>query len=97
MDVEKVKGRAEAFLQENGVRGMFVALEMSPDQMVHETINEWVMARAGQNEYIDFICMTNHGANFDTHTGEKYLGSVANGLVRFTKVNILFIPARIVQ
>jgi len=60
---------------------------------VHEQINDWVMDRTDPSSYIDFICLTNHGADFGSHDSSKYLGSVANGLIRFSKQNIIFIPA----
>jgi hypothetical protein len=51
------------------------------------------MERGDQEDYIDFICLTNHGADFGSHDDHKYLGEVANGLIRHSKQNIIFIPA----
>ena len=41
-------------------------------------------------EYIDFIFVGNKGADFSTNDKNKYIGSVANEIIRTTKINLFF-------
>lgn len=49
------------------------------------------MSATAHNEFIDFVAVGNHGADFSAHSDKKYLGSVANGIIRNSKLNVLFI------
>jgi len=68
-------------------------LEYDGASSVSKIINDWVMARNAAKEYIDFICLTNTGADFGSHNTKNYLGAVASGLIRHSKQNIIFVPA----
>lgn len=43
-----------------------------------------------KSEYIDFIFVGNRGADFSSRDVKKYIGSVANEIVRNTKLNVFF-------
>lgn len=63
---------------------------MLPSQEGRRTadiIREHVMEHA---EYIDFIFVGNKGADFSTNDKNKYIGSVANEIIRTTKINLFF-------
>lgn len=49
------------------------------------------MRAISADTYIDFVAVGNTGADFSHHSDKKYLGSVANGIIRFTNLNVLFI------
>ena len=49
------------------------------------------MNTSGPDSYIDFVAVGNNGADFSSHSDKKYLGSVANGIIRHSNLNILFI------
>ena len=40
------------------------------------------MECASEEAYIDFVAVGNQGADFSSHHDKKYLGSVANGVIR---------------
>ena len=42
--------------------------------------------------HIDIVLIGNQGADFSSKDSTKYLGSVANQIIRHTKLNSLFIP-----
>lgn len=42
------------------------------------------------SEYIDFIFVGNKGADFSTNDKNKYIGSVANEIIRTTSINCFF-------
>lgn len=44
-------------------------------------------------DYIDFIFVGNRGADFSAKNDKKYLGSVANEIVRNTNLNVMFMHA----
>jgi nucleotide-binding universal stress UspA family protein len=49
------------------------------------------MSCAVDNNYIDFVAVGNNGADFSNHLHDKkYLGSVANGVIRKSNLNVLF-------
>jgi nucleotide-binding universal stress UspA family protein len=49
------------------------------------------MACGADHNYIDFVAVGNHGADFSNHLDDKkYLGSVANGVIRKSNLNVLF-------
>ena len=44
----------------------------------------------GSDDYIDFMFVGNKGADFSSKDESKYLGSVANELIRHSKLNVFF-------
>ena len=42
--------------------------------------------------YIDFVAVGNQGMNFSSKNDEKYLGSVANAVLRAKRMNCIFVP-----
>jgi nucleotide-binding universal stress UspA family protein len=45
-----------------------------------------------ENNYVDIVLVGNRGADFSTNSDKDYLGSVANAIIRNTKLNVLFMP-----
>jgi len=93
MDREEIEKKALDYCKQAGIKAKFNAIDYDADRYIHEHINDWVMQKAGQQEYIDFLCLTNNGADFGSHDEKKYLGAVASGLIRHSKQNIIFVPA----
>jgi nucleotide-binding universal stress UspA family protein len=58
---------------------------------VPKTIAKYLMDASRDKDYIDFVAVGNQGANFSTHSTTNYLGSVANEVIRHTKLNVLFV------
>ena len=52
-----------------------------------DVVREFVMEKS---KYIDFIFVGNRGADFSTKDKNKYIGSVANEIVRTTRINLFF-------
>lgn len=52
-----------------------------------DIIREFIMEKS---DYIDFIFVGNKGADFSTKDKNKYIGSVANEIVRTTRMNLFF-------
>lgn len=50
----------------------------------------YLMSGTSPDHYIDFVAVGNTGADFSGHSNKKYLGSVANGILRNSKLNVLF-------
>ena len=42
--------------------------------------------------YVDFVVVGNKGRNFFSANPEKYLGGVANAILREPRLNTIFIP-----
>lgn len=49
------------------------------------------MSSIKEDDYVDFVAVGNTGADFSAHSDKKYLGSVANGIIRNSNLNVLFI------
>ena len=65
----------------------YAVLEASDGRRTCDIIREYIMEKAS---YIDFVFVGNRGADFSSKDMNKYLGSVANEIVRTTKVNLFF-------
>lgn len=62
-------------------------LPAQADRRACDIIRDYVDEKA---EFIDFIFVGNKGADFSSNNKEKYLGSVANEMVRNTRLNLFF-------
>jgi nucleotide-binding universal stress UspA family protein len=51
------------------------------------------MDSASKETFVDFVAVGNTGADFSNHRGTKYLGSVADEVIRHTKLNVLFVAS----
>jgi hypothetical protein len=70
-----------------------VLKQENPLQSVDEIIVKYLMSCTRESNYFDFITVGNTGLDFLKHKkDEKYLGSVANGVIRKTNLNIIFLP-----
>ncbi len=58
---------------------------------MHKTIVDFLMSGVSESDYVDFVAVGNNGADFSSHSDKKYLGSVANGVIRHSNLNVLFI------
>ena len=90
MHIDKIKERAEESFKKLNVKGEFVELPHG-DTVPPETIVSYLMQCATPETYIDFVAVGNQGADYTSHHDKKYLGSVASGVIRKSKLNVLFI------
>jgi len=51
-----------------------------------------LLSEADAKSYIDIVLVGNKGADFSSRDETHYLGSVANAIIRNTKLNVLFMP-----
>ena len=65
----------------------FTLLPSDTGRRTADIIREWVMEKS---DYIDFIFIGNKGADFSSKDKNKYIGSVANEIVRTTRLNLFF-------
>lgn len=90
IDTFKVKQTVSDALEEKNCldKSTIDVLKSEFGKRAKDLIREHVMGNSV--EYIDFICVGNQGADF---SGDKnhYLGSVANEILRHTKINTIFI------
>lgn len=69
----------------------FVTLKLAkPGDTVDSVICEYLMNPASEEEYVDFVAVGNNGADWSAHDNKKYMGSVATGLIKKTKLNTMF-------
>lgn len=70
----------------------FVTLKKkSATEGIDQAIVDYLMSCASEDTYVDFVAVGNTGADFSSHLGDKkYLGSVANGVIRKSNLNVLF-------
>ena len=71
-----------------------IMLDQEKDKKIHETITDFVHENASdihKHGYVDFIGVGNVGMNFASRHSEKYLGSVANAMIRMRKLNVVFV------
>lgn len=69
-------------------------MEKEGKQRVCEQLEEFIHTNCSdisKHGYVDFICVGNVGMNFASAKSEKYLGSVANAMLRIRKLNTIFI------
>lgn len=58
----------------------------STAEMIGDALMMWT-----NQSYIDFIYVGNKGADYSNRdSSEKYLGSVAKHVIRYTKLNVMF-------
>ena len=76
-------------LQEAGAdqTATMTVLPAKADRRSSDIIRDYVDEKA---EFIDFMFVGNKGADFSSINKEKYLGSVANEMVRNTRLNLFF-------
>ena len=87
---EVVKGVCEIICAELGILKDSIEYTILPykaDKKVPEIIKKYVVEQAS---YIDFLFCGNNGADFSSKDESKYLGSVANIILRETKINLFF-------
>jgi len=67
-------------------------MDCDKDKKVHETLTEYIHTSCSditKHGYIDFVACGNVGNSFMSK--DKYLGSVANALLRMRKMNCIFL------
>ena len=89
---EKIEHKTQQAFEKFGMRGSVEFAQVEPGELVHHAIIRTLMSKEAPEEYIDFVVVANHGANMSSHTDKKYLGSVANGIIRNSKINVVFVP-----
>ena len=74
------------------MKGIFKEIKKTEDKdSVHKTIVDYLMGSSSPDDYIDFVAVGNTGADYSSHSDTKYLGSVANGVIRNSNLNVVFI------
>ena len=66
-------------------------LESQKGRRACDIIRDYCQATADKDNYIDIILVGNQGADFSSRDENNYLGTVANDIIRNTKLNVLFI------
>lgn len=61
-------------------------------QLVHEAILDYLMGETSEDTYVDFVVVGNNGADFSSHSDKRYIGKVAEGVIKNTHLNTLFVP-----
>lgn len=72
-----------------------VILTHKADMSTYQIIKEYLKMEAQdiqKHGYIDFVAVGNQGMNFASKDSEKYLGSVANAVLRARRMNSIFVP-----
>jgi nucleotide-binding universal stress UspA family protein len=95
IDVKKVTDKIDFHLEEKNChhlnKSTIKVLPAETGRKPCDIIREYLLAHVAE-EYIDFILVGNKGADFSDKNTEKYIGSVANAILRNTKINCLFFP-----
>ena len=68
-----------------------MVLESETGRSASDIICDYCRATVDKENYIDIILVGNQGADFSSNDKDKYLGSVANNIIRNTKLNVLFV------
>lgn len=71
-----------------------IILETEKDKRNHQVLTDFVHENASdvnKHGYVDFIAVGNVGMNFSSRQSEKYVGSVANAMIRMKKLNVIFV------
>mmetsp|Transcript_5537 Transcript_5537/g.9448 ORF Transcript_5537/g.9448 Transcript_5537/m.9448 type:complete len:188 (-) Transcript_5537:96-659(-) len=91
IDTAFVKGQVTHLLEERGEfeNSQLVTLKSEYGRKTSDIIRDHLM---NSDVYIDIVVIGNQGADFSTADHKKYLGSVANQIIRNTKINSIFIP-----
>ena len=91
IDTEKIKDIVNYIIEERGCTEVtdIQILTNEPGRKSSDIIRDFLMSSA---DYIDIVVVGNQGADFSSNDKDKYLGSVANSVIRNTKLNCLFIP-----
>lgn len=72
-----------------GVKAELIVLEKHPMQLTWHRIVQFITS--DESPDIDFAAVGNNGANYSGHSEKKYIGSTANGVIGFAKINVLFV------
>lgn len=48
------------------------------------------MNPASEDDFVDFVAVANTGCDYSSHDSKNYMGSVAQGIIKKTKVNVMF-------
>lgn len=90
LNLEAAKQKCEMHFKTDGVKGSYQVIQKT--DMVQTTEKRLVDYIMGEEcPYIDYVAIGNNGAHFASHNDKKYLGSVASGVLRNVKANILFV------
>lgn len=91
LDTQKIKDTVMHIVEEMGCTAQ-TEFELLPSQYGRKTseiIREYLL---NCEDYVDFVVVGNQGADFSTNDSKKYLGSVANEVIRHTRINCVFMP-----
>ena len=95
IDIKKVTDSIEYHLEEKNchhkAKSEIKILPAETGRKTCDIVREYLLSHVAE-EYIDFILVGNKGADFSDKTTKHYLGSVANAILRNTKINVLFLP-----
>lgn len=70
-----------------------VILTNEPGMAIKDCIKRYLREQSQNDEYVDFCCVGNRGLNVGSVArGENYLGHVAQAMIGFKKLNVIFVP-----
>ena len=92
INTQKIKGLVEYELEERKCleKATIEILSSEPNRRTADVIREWIGQFMTGDRYVDIIFIGSKGADFSSSNKEKYLGSVANEIIRNTRLNVLF-------
>lgn len=70
----------------------FQVLRSEKGRKAADIIRDHLVSTSSEETYVDVVFIGNRGSDFSSNDKNKYLGSVANQVIRNTKLNSLFIP-----
>ena len=91
VDPSQVQSTTQSLFLSLNIQGKFIVLnkENSFDKP-DKAIVKYLMEQTGDG-YVDFVAVGNNGADYSSHQSSKYLGSVANGVIRNSNLNVIFV------
>ena len=90
MNTDAAKQKCEMQFKADGVKGSYQVIQKTDmSQTTDKRLVDYIMGE--ECPYIDYVAIGNNGANFASHNDKRYLGSVASGVLRNVKANILFV------
>ena len=90
IDTAKVKDTVSYHLEESGNLPVshICVLKSNPGQKTKDIIRDHLISEGSED--VDFVVVGNKGADFSSRDVNDYIGSVANEVLRHTKLNCLF-------
>ena len=70
-----------------------IFLENEPGMTIKDRIKKYLQEQSENDEYVDFCAVGNRGLNVGSVArGDNYLGHVAEAMIAFKRLNVIFVP-----